>query len=221
MITFQHGRSIGALALTLAAAALSACQATDVVAKRAALSMAALEPSLDIASADSSVALNFPSGDRAEFSLDMSGPIDVVVSLGGGPFLAAGLDPARLPEGWILRGDRLEAGFDLADEGSSLDKSLAGIVAALGRGARSRLGYHEELDHFGLELSPYLLLEWADEAEKNDKDLVLVLDPELIAGAGGDPALVEGWILADVTVKGPDGAMITKPKLLRPFQIVP
>lgn len=108
---------------------------------------------------------------------DMDRP-DVEFSFAAAPFLAAGLDPAKLAasEGikYELEKDRLMLHFELgsdkfaAGSGNSLEATFAEIV----RTQRTRIGYHEKLDHCGIKLGGGSMLEWAKDLSKNDKDLV-------------------------------------------------
>ncbi|MBL8967094.1 MAG: hypothetical protein JNG85_08795, partial [Spirochaetaceae bacterium] len=74
-------------------------------------------------------------------------------------------------------------------------------------------------DHYGIALGGGNMLEWAKDPAKNDKDLVLVLEPAPLAAAGLDPARVQGWAFAKVETMDAKGAKILVDKLLRPFDL--
>jgi len=230
--------------LVLAAAAIVAAQAgcakTDVVAKFAKTSFAALaEASKDRVAWDDEEgawSLKSPAGDEvlvaADFSrngaaggmADMERP-DVEFSLDAAPFLAAGLDLAKLPAAEGIKYELEEGRFMLHFElgsgafAASAKKSLPEAFAEIVRTERPRIGYHAALDHYGIMLGGGNMLEWAKDPAKNDKDLVLVLEPGPLVAAGLDPAKVQGWAFAKVETMDDKGAKILVDKLLRPFDL--
>ena len=85
---------------------------------------------------------------------------------------------------------------------------------------RDRIGYHEELDHYGIALGGGNMFEWAKDLAKNDKDLVFVLNPEPFVKAGLDPSkLAGGWAYGKVTVKDDKGKLMKLDKLLKPYNL--
>jgi len=92
-------------------------------------------------------------------------------------------------------------------------------MKAVAVSARKRLGYHAALKHYGVMLSDAAMVEWAADLAKNDKDLVIVLDPAALRRAGVAPENVAGWTLADVPVEGADGKMTTAEKLLKAYDL--
>ena len=209
-----------AFSMIAVAVAAAGCSATDVVATRAARSFGAISQALPAVPTAAGLSLVAPSGDAIRLAPDLSGPVDAIAELDARPFLLAGLDPARLPAAWSLVGDRLTANLNLGDGPANPATEPAGFVTAIALLARQRLGYHQALDHFGVMLDDNLMLEWAADASTNDKDWVLVLSPDFVRAAGGDPALVAGWTLAMVPVKADDGSMVDREKLLRFFNLV-
>jgi len=216
-------------ALVLVLILLAACAETDVVAKFAKTSFAAmLEASKDrptYAEKESSWILRSPGGDAFSFPAGLASSPDFRFDFDASPFLAAGLDPGRLPRGGDLSfevdGGRLRIGFELgsenfaADAKEAPDKAFAAFVAA----RRDRIGYHEELDHYGIALGGGNMFEWAKDLAKNDKDIVFVLDPGPFLKAGLDPAKLSGWIHGKVTVKDEKGKSVQVDKLLRPYNL--
>ncbi len=63
------------------------------------------------------------------------------------------------------------------------------------------------------------MFEWAKDMDKNDKDLVFVLDPQPFIDAGTDPANTEGWVFGKVKVDDGKGKMVEVDKLLKPFEL--
>jgi hypothetical protein len=135
----------------------------------------------------------------------------------------AGLVPGKLPARFSFDGanGRLTAAFDLgtvnpAEGGAAAEELFAGIV----KNYRDRIGYHEQFDHYGLTLGDGNMLEWAKDPKKNDKDLVLVLDPAPFLAAGlKTGAMSGGWVFGQVTVKDRDGRSVVVDKLLKPYNL--
>jgi hypothetical protein len=225
----------------VAAAALgaAACSATDVVAKVANSSFKAVaEASADRvkwSEEDQAWTLASPAGDTVAFAADFSrnnsgGQVDfdnpdVEFSFDAAPFVAAGLDIAKLPKVDGIKYE-LEDGmfmyhFELGSDKFAADakKSLEATFAEIVRTHRSRIGYHEKLDHYGIKLGNGNMLEWAKDLSKNDKDLVFVLDPAPFVAAGVDPAKIAGWAYAKIETKDEAGKAIQVDKLLRAYDI--
>lgn len=226
----------GAVALT--AAALVGCSATDVVAKVANTSFAAV-----VAASGSNVAwsdedqawgLSSPKGDQlllsADFSRNNAGAVDLDKPDGefvfdAAPFVAAGLDVAKLPatDGikYELEDGKFMVHFELGADKFSPEakKSIGATFAELVKFQRTRIGYHEKLDHYGIKLGNGNMFEWAKDMSTNDKDIVFVLNPEPFIAAGVDPSKIEGWAFAKVETKDDAGKAIQVDKLLKPFNL--
>ena len=84
---------------------------------------------------------------------------------------------------------------------------------------REKIGYHEKLDHYGIDLGNGNKFEWAKDLNKNDKDIVFVLDPQIFIDAGVDPAKVAGWAFAKVEIKDTTGKTVSVEKFLKPFDL--
>jgi hypothetical protein len=54
----------------------------------------------------------------------------------------------------------------------------------------------------------------------NDKDIVFVLNPEPFINAGLDPARIDGWVFAKVTVDDANGKPVEVDKILKPFDLM-
>jgi hypothetical protein len=237
-------KSNGIFAIATAAAALSlgfiGCGATDVVGKVANTSFAAIVQAsgdrVAWSEEDAAWVLSSPAGDEVAFSsdfarnaaaggmADMDKP-DVEFSFDAAPFIAAGLDLAKLPpaEGikYEIEDGRFMLHFELGSEAFSAEakKSLEATFAEIVKTQRTRIGYHEKLDHYGIKLGNGNMFEWAKDLTKNDKDIVWVLNPEPFIAAGIDPAKIEGWTFAKVETKDDAGKTIFVDKLLKPFDL--
>jgi len=221
---------MGFAAVTLAAASLVGCSATDVVAKVANTSFAAV-----VAASGSGVAwsdedqawgLPSPSGDKFLLSADFSGNgSDAQFAFDAAPFVAAGLDVAKLPatEGikYELEDGKFMFRFELGSDKFSPEakKTIGATFADLVKFQRTRVGYHEKLDHYGIKLGNDNMFEWAKDMSTNDKDIVFVLNPEPFIAAGVDPSKIEGWAFAKVETKDEAGKTIQVDKLLKPFNL--
>lgn len=212
--------------------ALAGCGSTDVVAKVANTSFAAVVQAsgdrVTWSSEKSAWTLASSSGDEVRFAADFArGPAkpDVEFATDAAPFVAAGLAVEKLPpaEGlsYGLEDGKLVIRFELGAEAFAPEagKSLDAVFAEIVRSQRSRVGYHEKLDHYGIKLGNGNMFEWAKDMAKNDKDIVWVLNPEPFIAAGVDPAKIEGWAFAKVETKDDNGKIVFVDKLLKPFDL--
>ena len=237
-----HPGALAALSFGLVAFSFIAtgCAQTDVVAKFATTSFkAVLDASKDTVSfvkEDESWALASAAGDEVLFSTDfarnassggtadMDKP-DVEFIFDAAPFIAAGLDFAKLPmaEGikYEFEDDTFMYHFELGDDKfpASAAASFEATFAEIVKSQRARVGYHEKLDHYGIGLGNGNMFEWAKDLAKNDKDIVWVLNPEPFIAAGVDPSKIGGWIFAKVETKDSAGKTILVDKLLKPFNL--
>ena len=150
-------------------------------------------------------------------------PLDVALELDAAPFIAAGLQPERLPSHFLFRGGKLILGRKLGQErleypGKGEATPLASYehIVKLKRGA---VGYHAQLDHYGVDMGNGNLFEWAKDMRANDKDMVFVLNPAPFIAAGVDPKRIDGWVSAKVTVDDEKGRPIQLDKILKPFDL--
>ena len=130
-------------------------------------------------------------GDKTGISVDIK------------PFKEAGLDISKLPKE-MIEADKLIIEFEQAESkaGEDLGKAFKNFV----KENRDAIGYHAQLDHFGIKLGNGNMFEWAQDIQKNDKDVVFVIK-------------IEGWIYADVEMMNDKGEKITEKKLLKPFDL--
>ncbi|GMO38490.1 MAG: hypothetical protein Ta2F_14820 [Termitinemataceae bacterium] len=151
---------------------------------------------------------------------------DIALVFDASPFLAAGLDPEKLPDTIKYRNGEISIGSNLGDEKNDaqtiIDGSNASAVAAYKHivdTSRSRIGYHGSLDHYGITIGEGNLFEWAKTLDTNSKDIVFVLDPAPFIAAGVNPAIVDGWVFAKVIVDDENGKPVEVDKILKPFNL--
>lgn len=212
--------------LGLAVTGLTACGSLDVIGDRSVTSFEAVlnaEGDLVTEAADfDGWSLEAPDKTtRLIISSDYSKTSeDIILETDAAPFLDAGLDTSKLPEG-MYTGDKIVVGINLGDDiltyegGGTPIKTYQQMVKLY----RGNLKYHATLDHFGIDLSGGNMFEWAKDMTKNDKDIVFVLNPEVFLNAGVDTDKLEGWAFAKVTTMDSKGKKIQVDKLLKPFDL--
>jgi hypothetical protein len=146
---------------------------------------------------------------------------DVLIEFDAAPFIAAGLDPGKLPENFSRSGGSIMTGTKLGTEELKYSGE-AGPLASyeqIVKLKRNSIGYHMALDHYGVSLGDGNLFEWAKDMSTNDKDIVFILNPDPLRNAGLDPNSVAGWVFAKVTVDDENGKPIQVDKLLKAFNL--
>ena len=197
----------------------------DVVADKSISSFESVinELPIEADSEDSSWILTAPDN-SAKFlwSKDFSSTTDydVKLELDSQPFINAGLDISKLPEGAIY-GDKIILGTDLSDEKSTYNGEATPLDSynKIVEKSRDNRGYHAALDHYGIDLENGNMFEWAKDISTNDKDIVFVLNPQMFIDAGVNPQEVEGWVFAKVETMDKDGKKIEVDKFLKPFDL--
>ncbi|MDR3148242.1 MAG: hypothetical protein LBU00_07700, partial [Treponema sp.] len=111
---------------------------------------------------------------------------DVLIEFDAAPFIAAGLDPRKLPDTLSFSGTTIVVGTKLGTEtlryqGEATPRASYEQIVRLKRGA---IGYHMAMDHYGVNLGNGNLFEWAKDMNTNDKDMVFVLNPQPFLDAG-------------------------------------
>lgn len=215
--------SLAAAALTIA---LAGCTALDVVGTSAVTTFKALVekagPAISRDSATGMWVLASPGGEHFEWSSSFAGAgPDFLVAFDAKPWTEAGLDPARLPSdlySFDSAADRISLRFEFGSRGSSA-RSPVESFSSIVKEYRPKIGYHEALDHYGIELGGGNMFEWAKDMAKNDKDIVFVLNPAPLLEAGVDPARLTAWVFAKVTVKDAQGKDIQVDKFLKPYDL--
>lgn len=219
--------AVVAMALT-AVFALSACQATDVVAKTSITSFEAVTNKLgdkvNFDQKNNAWALTSPAGERFLISKDFTGNADTMHEFDAKPFLDAGLDPTKLPAEAYKYDQTSNKLYVIGELGSdkfnySGEAKILDTFKEFVRTNRDSLGYHQKLDHYGIAMGNGNMFEWAKDMAANDKDIVFVLNPEPFINAGADPSKVEGWVFAKVEVMDDNNKPIQVDKLLKPFEL--
>jgi len=146
---------------------------------------------------------------------------DVMLEFAAAPFIAAGLDPSKLPDNFIFRGGMLIVGIKLGNESLSYKGEATPLASyeQIVKLKRGSIGYHGQMDHYGINLGNGNMFEWAKNLTTNDKDIVFVLDPAPFIAAGTDPARIEGWAFAKVTVDDANGKPVQVDKILSSFDL--
>ena len=197
----------------------------DVVADKSISSFESVinELPIEADSEDSSWILTAPDN-SAKFlwSKDFSSTTDYDVKLefDSQPFINAGLDISKLPEGAIY-GDKIILGTDLSDEKLTYNGEATPLDSykKIVEKSRDSIGYHAALEHYGIDLENGNMFEWAKDISTNDKDIVFVLNPQMFIDAGVNPQEVEGWVFAKVETMDKDGKKIEVDKFLKPFDL--
>jgi hypothetical protein len=147
---------------------------------------------------------------------------DVMIEFDAAPFIAAGLDPQKLPGGFTFYEGKIITGTKLGGEKLKYQGEITPLASyeQIVRLKREAIGYHMALDHYGVNLGGGNLFEWAKDMAVNDKDMVFVLNPEPFINAGADPNRIEGWVFAKVTVDDENGKPIEVDKILKPFDLM-
>ena len=206
---------------------LSACQLTDVVGKAAKTSFGeiikAASDKVGTDEMNGGWSLNAPDNTaRFIWSKDYSkSPMyDVMIEFDAAPFINAGLNVNKLPKG-IFFENKIVFGTKLGKDelkysGEATPESSFDQIVNL---YRESIGYHEVLDHYGVDLAGGNKFEWAKDMSVNDKDIVFVVDPEIFINGGVNPDKVEGWVYASVQMKDNRGKTIEVKKFLKPFNL--
>jgi len=216
-----------ALQALLALLAITACSKLDVVGNdsvRAFNDLLQSAPQLVSEDKANSWSIAAPSG-GARFiwskNFTETPVFDVMLEFDAAPFIAAGLDPSKLPEYFIYRRGMLTVGTKLGNESLSYKGEATPLASyeQIVKMKRGSIGYHGQMDHYGINLGNGNMFEWAKNLATNDKDIVFVLDPAPFIAAGTDPANIAGWAFAKVTVDDENGKPVQVDKILKPFDL--
>ncbi|MGI6160620.1 MAG: hypothetical protein ACOYJD_01180 [Christensenellales bacterium] len=224
----MRSKKIVITAVALAAVVLlTACANLDVIGQKADESFAELlEISKDNVALDDMLGawgLASPDG-AARFlwsnNIGAAGP-DLWMEFDARPFIDAGLDMTALPDG-----------VEAAKEGTLLVPGDFGRDAEIGgyedpydafkrimAMSPDSMQYHMEMDHFTINMGGGNAFEWAKDFDKNDMDIVFVLNPEPFEGAGIDTATIAGWQVLEVETMDENGKMAKRDMLLTSFDL--
>jgi hypothetical protein len=206
--------------LALAALLLAGCADVDVVLKYSPASLDAITtafPDLvrDNTTVDHYYYLTIDSETTLKIShdYDLTGGEDIVLDAPLKPFTDAGLDPAKLGDGYRVDGDRLLLTADYG-RGSGMKDTVRDSLYEAVKYDRTLLTYHQALDHYGVKL-PRGKFEWAKDYKTNDKDIVFVVAAKPLADIGVDVQNIAGWTFK--TMQDTDGSDIDV--LLKPYDL--
>jgi hypothetical protein len=87
------------------------------------------------------------------------------------------------------------------------------------RGNRKALGFDAGMGHFGIALGGGFMFEFAQYMDKNDLDMVFVLNPAPFIGAGLDTEKLEKWRYAEIEMMDDRGGTFKEHKLVRIFDL--
>jgi hypothetical protein len=130
-----------------------------------------------------------------DIALSSDGDKDIYIAVMAQPFLDAGLDLSKTPDSVYLNGDMLVLSFNVKDYKEATDavSALSNVLTT----NRSLLGYHKELDHYGITLGDHKV-EWAKDPLTNDKDAVIVLDGDTLTSWGVNLDVLNTWVVMDM-----------------------
>ncbi|MDR3244767.1 MAG: hypothetical protein LBT79_08485 [Elusimicrobiota bacterium] len=151
-----------------------------------------------------------------------SSPYDIILVFDAKPFLDAGLDINKLPNGIFIDygNGQLAVGVKLGKDALKYNGAPTPLASYehIVNLYRSIIGYHAALDHYGITIGDGNLFEWAKDINANDKDIVFVLNPEPFIAAGVNPNKVKGWLFAKVPIDI-NGKPVEVDKFLKPFNL--
>lgn len=215
------------IALSLVAMiGLSACKKLDVVGDQSMKSFEKVVASLtDKVTEDTAFggwSITAPDGEaRFLWSKDFEKTsTDAMLEINAQPFIDAGLDTTKLPEGMVV-GDKIVVGTDFGDAKVTNQGDVTPMTSynQIVKQYRDSISYHAALDHYGVKLTNGNMFEFAKDMKTNDKDIVFVLNPQVFIDAGVDPSAVKGWVFAKVETMDDNGKKIQVDKFLKPFDL--
>ncbi|MDP3488157.1 MAG: hypothetical protein Q8S19_09535 [Bacillota bacterium] len=204
------------------------CSSLDVVGKDALTSFEAFAKApgnkFTLETAEQAWVLHSPNDEHFIMTLDSAlGLADVGLEFAATPFVNAGLDISKLPKNYTYDAteDTLTITVDLGNKAFSQKSKTSpqAAFAELLKAYRTSVGYHKELDHYGIDFGDGNMFEWAKDLKTNSLDMVFVLNPEPFILAGVDPSKVEGWAFMKVPVMDAKGNTIQVDKILKPYDI--
>lgn len=209
---------------------LTGCEVTDLVAKVAVTSFDSLVKEVPDKVAfddkkDGWAISGLDDKERAILSRDFSGGTpDIAVEFNAAPFIEAGLDVAKLPGDQYMYDESTgditmpyEYGGDKFGAGAG--KSALDLFKQIVKTHRSIIGYHEEGDHYKIDLGRGNLFGWAKDVSTNKADLVFVLNPKPLVDAGVDAAKIKEWIFTKLPVTDKDGKPAQVEVFMKAFNI--
>jgi hypothetical protein len=141
----------------------------------------------------------------------------IMLELDAKPFLDAGLDVSVFP--YDVFEDKIMIYEELWLESPEPEETPLASYELIVRHRRDVIGYHANLDHYGITIKDGNLFEWAKDMSTNDKDIVFVLNPKPFLDADVVPTNIEGWLFTKVTVDDEKGKPVEVDKILKAFNL--
>ncbi|HWQ78143.1 MAG TPA: hypothetical protein VN381_04965 [Anaerovoracaceae bacterium] len=222
--------SVTIIFILAALVTVTGCQSLDVVAEVAVTSFDSL-----VKAVPDKVAFDGEKGgwaisglddkERVILSEDFSGSNpDITVEFEAAPFIDAGLDIEKLPGDQYLYDKStgkitmpFKYGKDKFESGT--EKSALGLFKEIVKTQRSIVGYHEEGDHYKIDLGNGNLFGWAKDMSANEADLIYILNPEPLIDAGVDTSKIKEWVFPKIPVTDKDGKQIQVEVFIKAFNI--
>jgi len=135
---------------------------------------------------------------------EQTGFDDIMIETPLKPFVDAGLNVSELGPGYKVADNML---YLTADYGNATGRKET-ITDSLFESVisdRSKLTYHQKLDHYGIKLTEGKF-EWAKDYRTNDKDIVFVIKAAPLRDLGVDVNHISGWTFT--TVQDTDGSNV-------------
>lgn len=147
---------------------------------------------------------------------------NIMIKLDLKPFVDAGIDITKLNgvdgitviDNSILISGTVENKNEYKNGLNAID-SFEQIL----KNKRENLNYHSSLDHFGITVGNGNAFEWAQNINKNDKDIVFAINPEPFLNAGVNPDNINGWIYTNVKTMDNNGKNIEITRFLKVFDV--
>lgn len=147
---------------------------------------------------------------------------NIMINLDLKPFVDAGLDITKINgvdgitviDNSILISGTVENKNEYKNGLNAID-SFEQIL----KNKRENLNYHSSLDHFGITVGNGNAFEWAQNINKNDKDIVFAINPEPFLNAGVNPDNINGWVYTKVKTMDNNGKNIEITRFLKVFDV--
>ena len=195
----------------LAVTVFAGCAATDVVLKYSPDSfknIADKYPSLvtDNTKTDHYYYLTVDGETTLKISHDyeLTGSNDIMIETPLKPFTDAGLDVSKLGDGYKAKDNMFYLTADYGN-GTGMKDTITDSLFESVTSDRSKLTYHQALDHYGIKLTAGKF-EWAKDYTTNDKDIVFVIKAQPLKDLGVDVNNISGWTFT--TVQDTDGSNV-------------
>ncbi|MGE5456273.1 MAG: hypothetical protein ACM3O4_04130 [Ignavibacteriales bacterium] len=147
---------------------------------------------LNVVRNNSSLLIRMPDN-TTKVIFDTNSNTNVSIYLDAKPFLDNGLEITKLPSYIFYEQDTNELILSV-NYGDRTNLSFEDIIETY----RDKLDYHNKLGHFGLAIKDGNGFEYAKNMVTNDKDVVIVLNPEVFIKAGVDVNNLDDYKYIDV-----------------------